>query len=85
MLILDPKTHLTSPCWLTFGKHVRRHAGWMPKRRRASEEEKKKHHQTKKSASYFVYVRFGKANKNKTVAQAVELDKSDVFDADYKP
>ena len=61
LLLLDPTTHLTQLCSSSFRRHVKRHKNWSTWRRKATEEEKKEHLQTKKSASYFVYLRFGKA------------------------
>ena len=71
LLLLDPTTHLTQLCSSSFRRHVKRHKNWSTWRRKATEEEKKEHLQTKKSASYFVYLRFGKAKKNKAAVNSL--------------
>mmetsp|Transcript_41004 Transcript_41004/g.45696 ORF Transcript_41004/g.45696 Transcript_41004/m.45696 type:complete len:274 (-) Transcript_41004:206-1027(-) len=56
LILLNPDTHMTGPCWRDFNRHVKTFPGWTAKRIVATPEEEKKFHFHKKGKGYFVKI-----------------------------
>jgi hypothetical protein len=56
--LLRPNCHLTAPCYRSFSKYVKAHAGWTVRRRTATEAEKQAHGERRLGKCYFINVTY---------------------------